>query len=344
VAQAWAKSVNASGGIQGHPVEITLKDDASNPGTAVTDAQALISDQVDVILDLDVLDSTWEKAVDAAKIPVVGGNFSSQGYFTDPNFYPSGQTQDTVVVADVTTLKAAGATRVGQLYCAESPSCAEGVAPRKSAAQAIGLTDAYDGSISSTAPNYTAQCLAGKQANVGGFHIGGAAATIVRIAQDCGAQGYHPVIELNGTAYTAQLAATPDLKDSLWASFPVLPYFVDSPAVKAMDTAVDQYYPVLRSDPMKWSEYALQAWTAGLLIQDAVMGAGLGASNAVTPGAITTGLNSIKDDTLEGLAPPLTFTADKPHSVGCWYTARLQNGTPTLVDGGKLTCTNGSGS
>lgn len=344
VAQAWAKSVDAAGGIQGHPVEVTLKDDASNPGTSLANAHALIAAHVDVILDLDVLDTTWEKAVDAAKIPVVGGNFSSQGYFTDPNWYPSGQTQDTVEVADVTTLKAAGAERVGQLYCAESPSCALGIAPRKAAAQTIGLTDVYDASFAATAPNYTAQCLAGKQANVAGFHVGGEAATVVRIAQDCGSQGYHPVIEVNGTAYTDQLAATPGLKNSLWASFPVLPYFAKSPAIKAMDAAVDQYYPGLRTNATEWSEYALQAWTGALLIQDAVKGADLSASAAVTPAAITTGLNSIKDDTLDGLAPPLTFTAGKPHSIGCWYTARLVNGTPTPVDGGKLTCTSGSGS
>lgn len=341
VAQAWVKSVNAAGGVQGHPVDLTVKDDGSNPGTAATDAQSLIAAHVDVILDLDVLDATWEKAVDAAKIPVVGGNFSSEGFFSDPNFYPSGQTQDSVVVADVTTLKAAGAKRVGQLYCAESPSCAEGVAPRKKAAQAIGLTDAYDGSISATAPNYTAQCLAAKQAHTDGFHIGGSASTMIRIAQDCGAQGYHPIIELNGTAYTDQLTATPELKNSLWASFPVLPYFADNPELKRMDAAVDQYYPGLRSDATKWSEYAEQSWTAGLLIEDAMKGSGLSATDEVTPAAITSGLNSIHNDTLNGLAPPLTFTAGKPHSVDCWYTARLRNGTPTLVDNGKLTCSHG---
>jgi branched-chain amino acid transport system substrate-binding protein len=338
------KSVNASGGIQGHQVDVTVKDDGSNPGTSLTDAQALISAHVDVILDLDVLDATWEKAADAAKIPVVGGNFSSGAFYTDPNWYPSGQTQDSVVVSDVATLKAAGAKRVGQLYCAESPSCAQGVAPRKAAAQAIGLTDIYDASFATTAPNYTAQCLAAKQENVAGMHVGGAAASVANVAKDCATQGYHPIIELNGTAYTDQLAATPALANSLWAGFPALPYFADTPAVKTMDAAVDQYYPGLRSNKTEWSEYALEAWTGGLLIADAVKGAGLGASAEVTPAAVTTGLNSIKNDTLDGLAPPLTFTAGKPHPVSCWYTARLLNGTPTLVDGGKLTCANGSGS
>jgi branched-chain amino acid transport system substrate-binding protein len=43
VVQAWEKSVNASGGLNGHPVDLTELDNASNPGTAATNAQKIIS-------------------------------------------------------------------------------------------------------------------------------------------------------------------------------------------------------------------------------------------------------------------------------------------------------------
>lgn len=69
MAQAWAKSVDAAGGIQGHPVTIIFKDDGSNPDTSVTDAQALIASKVDVILDLDTLDSTWVNSGFVASMP-----------------------------------------------------------------------------------------------------------------------------------------------------------------------------------------------------------------------------------------------------------------------------------
>ena len=36
VVQAWAKSVNAKGGIDGHQVQITVKDDGYNPATPAT--------------------------------------------------------------------------------------------------------------------------------------------------------------------------------------------------------------------------------------------------------------------------------------------------------------------
>src|SRR5260370_5783544 len=71
VLQAWQKSVNASGGLNGHPVDLTYMDNASNPGTAATDAQSMISAKVAAIIDLDILDAVWAKPVTTAKIPVI---------------------------------------------------------------------------------------------------------------------------------------------------------------------------------------------------------------------------------------------------------------------------------
>jgi branched-chain amino acid transport system substrate-binding protein len=42
VYQAWVDSVNAGGGINGHPVKLIAEDDAGNLGNAVTDIQTLI--------------------------------------------------------------------------------------------------------------------------------------------------------------------------------------------------------------------------------------------------------------------------------------------------------------
>ena len=106
VDQAWADEVNATGGLSGHPVDLIVKDDATQPANSVTDAESLISDGVAVIFDSTVLDSTWVKQVDAAKIPVVGGNFTTTMYYTDPNWYPTGQTNDAITYANVATAKA----------------------------------------------------------------------------------------------------------------------------------------------------------------------------------------------------------------------------------------------
>src|SRR5258708_12959667 len=45
----WAKDVNAKGGILGHPVKLTILNDASNPNQVVTNYQTLInSDHVEL--------------------------------------------------------------------------------------------------------------------------------------------------------------------------------------------------------------------------------------------------------------------------------------------------------
>ena len=47
----WAKEVNASGGLLGRPVELTIYDDESTPATAATLYQRLINqDKVDLLL------------------------------------------------------------------------------------------------------------------------------------------------------------------------------------------------------------------------------------------------------------------------------------------------------
>jgi branched-chain amino acid transport system substrate-binding protein len=337
VVDAWEKSVNANGGINGHPVDANILDDASTPGNSVTRAQTHISDGVDVILDITTLGAAWAQAVDAAKIPVVGGNISGTPYYTDPNFYPSGQTNDSIVNADVLTAKAAGAKKLAQLYCAEAPQCQESVDLHKTAGKALGVPLVYSASIAATAPNYTAQCIAAQQAGADALFIGHSGAVVMKVAADCDRQGYKPIYITQGTGYITAEASAPGLKDNLWSSYPILPFWGTSDQVKEMKKEVDKYAPGTWTDP-NFSEYAAQAWTGGKLIEAAVQKTGVAAKDDVTAAEITKALDSMKDETLGGWSPPLTFTAGSPHSVDCWYTGRVQKGKPKLVNGGKLTC------
>jgi branched-chain amino acid transport system substrate-binding protein len=335
VLQAWQKSVNASGGLNGHRVDFTYMDNGSNPGTAATDAQSMISGKVDAIIDLDILDAVWQKPASAAKIPVIGGNFSTPMYYQDQNWYPSGQTNDSITYSVVATAKKAGATNLGQLYCAEAVQCQESVPLIKAAGKTLGVPDVYDASIAATAPNYTAQCVAAKQAGVKALFIGDSLSIIARVAEDCAKQGYNPVYVTEGTGFTNQALTTAGLRDHLWSSYPVLPFFANAPAVTAMNTAVDKYFPGIRQNAATWSEFAVQAWTAGLLLAQAVKNAGVTAGGTVSPAVITKGLDMVSNETLGGFSPSLNFTG-KTHAVDCWYTGRVQGGKASQVGG--LTC------
>jgi branched-chain amino acid transport system substrate-binding protein len=267
---------------------------------------------------------------------VIGGNFSANAYYTDPNWYPSGQTNDSITYSVAATAKQAGATKLADFYCAEAPQCQESVPLIKSAGQTVGVPVVYNASIAATAPNYTAECVAAKQAGVTAIFIGDALAVIARVASDCTAQGYDPIYITEGTGFTDQALTAPGLKDHLWSSFPILPYYSSASPVTAMNAVLDQYSPGLRQKVGLWSEYAVQAWTGALLFAQALKNAGVTATTTVSPAVIAQGLNKVSNETLGGFAPALTITAGKPHPVDCWFVGRVQGGKASQVGG--LTC------
>jgi len=104
---------------------------------------------------------------------------------------------------------------------------------------------------------------------------------------------------------------------------------------------VDKYYPGLRSNENSWSQLAAEAWASGILLDNAVKASHLTPSGTPSPAGIVKGLESLKNDTLGGMAPPLTFKAGKDHSVDCWFIGRVVNGVPKVVNGGAVTCEKG---
>ena len=340
--EAWVHAVNKSGGIEGHAVQLTLDDDAGNPGTSVSEAQSLVSKHVDAILDFSIVDQTWASKVQAAKIPVVGGDETEVPFYTSPDFYPEGQTNNSVTYANVYTAKKAGAKNLGDLYCAEAASCQEGVAPIEAAGRKLGVPVVYNAEIAFTAPNYTAQCVAAQQKHVSALFIGDASFVIAKVGTNCYQQGYAPTYVTEGEGFGLSMASADGLRNHLWSEYGTVPFFAHIPAIKAMDTAVDKYYPGLRSNPNEWTQIAAQAWASGLLLNDGVTAGGLKPTSRPTAAEITTGLESLKGDTLQGMAPPLTFAPGKTHPINCWFTGRVQNGVPSVTNGGHVTCQSGT--
>lgn len=339
VIRAWAADRNDGEGVNGHPIDLIVEDDASDPGKSVTAAQEMITQQADVIIDVTVLDNTWAEAVTDAGIPVVGGNLSSQLYNTNPLFYPSGQTNDSINYSTLAVAQQAGGTKFADLYCAEAPTCQESVEPLQQAAEDLGIPTVYVSSISASAPNYTAQCVAAQQAGADSLLVGHSASIVARVASDCAQQGYNPIILGQGTGYTSVLTDSEGSRDHYWAPFPSLPFFdTDNPLVQDFQQTVEAKYPDLFTDQQEtMSQYAAQAWTAGLLIEAAVKAGDLAAGDSVSAENMVDALNSIHDETLGGWTGPLNFTEGETHSVPCWYTVRMQDGTPSLVSD-DMTC------
>jgi branched-chain amino acid transport system substrate-binding protein len=125
VMQAWADSVNAAGGIDGHPVHLYIEDDAGDTAKSLTEAKALVQeDHVVAIVGQSTGDpAAFQSYVDSAGVPVVGGNPQSTPYLNDPNWFPIGGNEVSSFYGIAAAAKQSGGN-LGNLYCAELPACA----------------------------------------------------------------------------------------------------------------------------------------------------------------------------------------------------------------------------
>jgi branched-chain amino acid transport system substrate-binding protein len=332
--EAWADTVNSSGGIDGHRIDLITKEDDFNAAQSLAAAQQLISDKVVAIVDDTALEPAWQSAVIAADIPVVGPFTDNSVFDQSPDFYASGETSLVDMLAVVSQAKAAKATKIGVMYCAESPQCALFTGQIKSAATELGgVTVPYSASVSATAPNYIAQCVAARQAGVTALFLASTSSVEDEIATNCQSQGFSPTYVTAATGAALQTAHSSGFSRSWWTTFTDIPFFASTPAVDAYDSAMNKLYPQYREN-----DTALRNWVVGKLITAGLEAAKIPSGTDPTAALFTKGLDSLRNDTLDGMAPPLTFTAGEPHHVNCWFSVSVHNGTPQILNDGRVSC------
>jgi branched-chain amino acid transport system substrate-binding protein len=335
--EAYVDYTNAHGGIDGHQIKLYLADDSANPATSSADVHKFVTqDHVAAIVSLAGSPASWQKYVDGLHIPIVGADGSAEQFFTDPNFFFPGQTDDSLPAAVALAAKKVGSSNFGVMYCAEAASCQELVAPLEAIGPKYGVKLAYNTQISFSAPSYAAECLAAQQAGVKALFIGDAVTVVESVAKDCAAQGYHPTVIASDGAVGEGFATAPGLSSNLLAFEPQIPFNVtNTPATKQMVAAFKKYQPKLMSDP-NYNGEVDEAWVSGLMLAAAVKAGNPGAT--VTSAEILKGLHSFKGETLGGMAPPLTFTAGKPNLVDCWFWMTTANGKFTEKYGLQPAC------
>jgi branched-chain amino acid transport system substrate-binding protein len=328
--------VNATGGLSGHQVQVISKDDQANPGNGITDAKALVSANVVALVDISDVDQVWLKSVETAGIPIIPG---PQSLYTGSDAYPVGQTQGPSIVGSmIAVAKQAGLKNFGYLYCAEVPACAANLAATETQGAKAGVPVIYKAAISLAGTDFTSQCLAAEQAHAASLVVATTPSGTETVATDCSRQGYQPAYIVLGSQWSQSMGSQAGLKDNTWLPYPTLPYFATNPAITAMNTALDKYYPGIRTAPTTAPADLVEEWAAGLLIQDAVKAANTETGGTVTAAQLVTGLQALHGDTLRGLTTPLTYPAGQDHPLNCWFTVHYANGTPAVLDGGQPTC------
>jgi hypothetical protein len=68
--ESWVKAQNAKGGLNGHPIDLIVKDDAENPGTSVSMVHELVEqDNVIALVEISNADTAWADYVTSKNIP-----------------------------------------------------------------------------------------------------------------------------------------------------------------------------------------------------------------------------------------------------------------------------------
>jgi branched-chain amino acid transport system substrate-binding protein len=334
--QAWAKWVNAHGGIQGHPVTLIVKDDAYNPGTSLSDAEALVTqNHVAAIFDESDADTAWASYVEQHHVPVLGGQVNIEGY-TSSDWFVAGATYDSFTNAFAAVAKQQGIKKLADVYCAEAPVCAQSVVPLRTSMAKAGIDLVYTQSISFSAPSYAAPCLAAKQAGATGLVVGDATAIVTKVVADCATQNYTPK-EITGDGTVGLSFLDVPQFEGMAAIQENIPWFVHNSVTKPFYTALNKYAPGVTTSP-NFGEIAIEAWADGVLLQEAGNAAHL-TSAAPTAAQILAGLYAVPHGTtLGGLSAPLTFKKGQVNLNPCYFTMSIKNGKFVQTNGGKVTC------
>jgi branched-chain amino acid transport system substrate-binding protein len=337
--EAWVSWVNSHGGVNGHPVQLIIKDNKNDQAQAVSQVKELVEQDhvIAFVSNQDgSLNSGYADYLKEKGIPVLGGSvFTLEPWVSNPMFFPQGITAIPDITSLIQTAKDLGYKKIGSVACSEAAQCSAANDFFKSLASSAGLEYVYGGLVSSTAPDYTASCLAAQSAGVEAFILLVAGADEgQKIAEDCARQSFAPTYVLPGEAIGAGYLSSTNFNNA-FSNAPTQPWFSTDPSMDDFHTAMEQYTDV---DLNKVDEplTATDAWVSGLMFQKAV--ALSGATDIPTTADVLAGLAKFSNETLGGIAGGLTFSNPTNKNQQCYFTIVIKDQKFTLPNGASPQC------
>uniref|UniRef100_UPI0018437959 ABC transporter substrate-binding protein n=1 Tax=Sporichthya sp. TaxID=65475 RepID=UPI0018437959 len=342
----WVKHVNAAGGLACHPVNVYAVDDGGDPSRGAALIGELVSQhQVQALVGVISLAlPRMMGAIERSKLPVVGGDMVAPSWFAHPQMFPQGGGLNAIIDGALKQAIANKKLKHGLLYCVESSICTQVAKDLPPRAKAQGAEVVYSSPVSLTQTDFTAQCQNAKNAGVDAFGMAVDGSGIARVARSCAALGYFPQFVTGGGIISAAQARDPGMrKNTVSTSSSNAPWMLtDTPGQREYAQALARYAPGLETDGP-----SMVAWAAAKLFEAAIERLGDGARSApITTANIFTGLGKIKNDTLDGLSPPITFSPGQKAApeLNCVYFELLTPAGWTAPKGSTPVCTQPLGS
>lgn len=320
ILEAWVEEVNTNGGLGGRPVRLVLKDDNGNPTTAINSARQLVEEEgvVAIVGEMSLLDAAWSEYMATAPVPVIGGLPFNSPMATNPNFFPSGGNSYARIYGELEIAKGIG-PNFGQLFCAEAPACQVDANLFAFFAPTVQQNVPVQQAVSASAPNYTAQCQALIDADVQSFQVGHTSEVAIRIMDACYAQGLRARQISTGGIATSEWLTHESAEGTIHVD-QNFPFFdTSTPGTKAYTDLLTEYG---LADLLVGSS-GTYIYAGAELFEKAVEGVGEG---EVTGESLKAALYAMQGETLDGIAPPLTFNQDGPTQINCWTTSEIRSG------------------
>lgn len=339
---AWAAMHNAAGGLACHPVKYIAVDDGGDPSRHLALVRKLVEQDkvIAMVFSTALLTGATSKDYLISKgIPTIG-NQGGELYYFEPkarNFFHTSSSGEPLVdwtmVAAAREANTENKKTVGILTCQEVVFCNLADTNWREIGERAGLTVKYQGKASLLNVDFTSQCLAAKNAGVQTLVVAFDTSGIERIASSCAAVNFKPLIAMTSVQSGLAMIKNPDLAGGSIAQ-PLRPWFLtDSPAIRNYQAQMAKFAPGVAIDSS-----SINGWAAATLFSRA---APAFAADTVTSAGILKALWQVKNDDLDGLSYPLTFSETKvPEYKVCGWVVRIRPGK--FESDGKMFCGKGS--
>lgn len=325
---AWVSTVNARGGIDGHPIKLFIADDGNSTSNDLAQARRMVEElHVVALVNLYAAGGgagPVGKYAQSKGIPIVGGSSYELDWTQYNGMFPLAIGANAQGKAWALAMKQAGKKKVAAIYCTEAQVCKDNETAWANAARGYGLDIVYEGPVSLAQPDFTSACTQAQARGAEAVVTVVDGGSTVRFARDCDRQNYHPqIIDPN------PFRDTPSYMEGVVAVAPAFPWFISSGS-----PALTEYGQAIKKYTDETGAFTSSGWVAGKALEKALTGR---VSDIPKPQDVLDGMYSFKGETLGGLYPPgFTFTRGK-HSpeVKCGFQAVVRGGKWTAPFGMK---------
>src|ERR1700730_11672100 len=183
-AKAYVKQANASGGINGHPIDLQVCDSNLNPNKETACFQQAVTNHVAAVVGSFLLFATGMKLLEQAGIPFIGGNGTALPEFTSPVAFPADSGEIGWFYGEAALMRQAGVTKPAMMYC-DTGSCTLSV----QYAQTYWTQSGGSGKIKLVLaplaqPQYTAQAASTASGGTNGVLLASATQAIPKMVTD----------------------------------------------------------------------------------------------------------------------------------------------------------------